>query len=701
MGCATSQLKKIVTLLVTNNTNQEQQVVKKKSSSSSSPAVASTVVAGTRRNSEGGNDDLTHDNRDNCVLEKQKSTKGSSRFIKDRRRDTSVKKQEPSYVVKGVSVHYLKHDFLFEIHEAGLDQDAKIYDLEDLSKESHGLIRKKGKGVTCPRDGRIGAAYVDCLEGEDNVGPANLMLSYGWANTVDTITSTLHDHCISKNLNPKHTYVWICCLCNNQHRVAERKRMGIEVSFDEFQRIFYHQVISIGNVLCLMSPWNNPIYLSRCWCLFELFSAYESDHVNIVIAMPPSEKNEMVNALNKREGVNTLFDVLSNTSVERATASEESDRVRIMSMIESGPGFPMFNQKINALLRDWMNHSIMEIVEQEESKVQDVRQAAQFGMLCTYVGNVLYRYREMKEALVLNKKAMAIHGMIYGPKHPYTAASMSNYGLILKDNGDLDEAMDTFENVKQIHESTLGPDHLNTAISLNNIALCLSDKREFDKALNYFLQCLDIYEAKLGNHSNTAGAHSNCGYVLLKQGKLDEALVHFEKSLAIRLALFQEHHPDVADSYHTLGLAYRQKGDLNKALDYHTKCLSIEEKILGQDHPSTATTYDSIASILFDLKEFQNSHDYYIKLYNIYTSRTKSNGNHGDTSVMNVLWNLGKTLHALGDISGALKHYEKGLHLSKTSNQNGTSTTNGGSNWNDKFSTVMEKIKTEMDQDQD
>jgi tetratricopeptide (TPR) repeat protein len=676
MGCATSKLKKTAGESSCGSTNEDDDVVMDAAAGNHGTADKATKTTTTKTTTTA------------AAARLPRRARRGSRFT----RNPSNIKQEP-YVVKGVSVHYLKHDFLFEIHEAGLDQSAKIYDLEDLSKESHGLIRKKGERITCPRDGRIGAAYVDCIEGEDNVGPANLMLSYGWANTVDTITSTLYDHCISKNLNPKRTYVWICCLCNNQHRVAERKQKGIEVSFDEFQRIFYHQVMSIGNVLCLMSPWNNPIYLSRCWCLFELFSAYESDHVNIVIAMPPIEKNEMVRALNNREGVNTLFDVLSNTSVENATASEESDRIRIMSLIETGPGFSIFNQKINALLREWVNHSVMEIVEQEESKVQDVRQAAEFGMLCTYVGNVLYRYREMKQALTLKKKAIAIHSMIYGPKHPYTAASMSNYGLILKDNGDLEEAMETFENVKSIHSSTLGPDHLNTAISLNNIALCLSDKRDFDKALDYFMKCLQIYEVQLGNHSNTAGVHSNCGYVLLKQGKIDQALFHFEKSLSIRQLLFHENHPDVADNYHTLGLAYRQKGDLNQALEYHKKCLSIEEKVLGQDHPSTTTTYDSIASILFDLQEFQKSHDYYTKLYDIYT-RIESNGRQGvaKNSIMNVCWNLGKTCHALGDPSGALEMYEKGLNLS---NHDEGATTEA-SNWTEKFSTVIENIQKQI-----
>jgi hypothetical protein len=34
--------------------------------------------------------------------------------------------------------------------------------------------------VLCPIDGQLGAAYVHCLGGKDEVGDANFMLSYSW-----------------------------------------------------------------------------------------------------------------------------------------------------------------------------------------------------------------------------------------------------------------------------------------------------------------------------------------------------------------------------------------------------------------------------------------------------------------------------------------------------------------------------------------
>ena len=77
--------------------------------------------------------------------------------------------------------HALFIKFLKEVQEAGKDGTAMIYHLENPRQEEHGVIRSKGAGKLCPRDGvTMGAAYIDCISGADNVGPADFLLSYCW-----------------------------------------------------------------------------------------------------------------------------------------------------------------------------------------------------------------------------------------------------------------------------------------------------------------------------------------------------------------------------------------------------------------------------------------------------------------------------------------------------------------------------------------
>jgi hypothetical protein len=112
---------------------------------------------------------------------------------------------------KGVSVHHLKTTFaeevksyhknqtwarrflkpIFSFGNDDILQKSKIYDLENTLEEKNGFIRLKGADVTCSRDNRVGAAYVDCVQGEDNVGEANVMISSTWKNTVREIIDVL------------------------------------------------------------------------------------------------------------------------------------------------------------------------------------------------------------------------------------------------------------------------------------------------------------------------------------------------------------------------------------------------------------------------------------------------------------------------------------------------------------------------------
>ena len=112
--------------------------------------------------------------------------------------------------MKGVSIFYLQHVLLQEISDSGIDVNtATVYDLEDLESETFGVIRSKGAKVICPRDKKLGAAYVDCIHGEDFVGPANVMFSYTWGSNILEIATTLLVQCTIENRDPKRTYVWM------------------------------------------------------------------------------------------------------------------------------------------------------------------------------------------------------------------------------------------------------------------------------------------------------------------------------------------------------------------------------------------------------------------------------------------------------------------------------------------------------------
>ena len=249
----------------------------------------------------------------------------------------------------GVSVHYLSTTFLDEVrNRENLDEKSKIYELERIpynndDDDQLGVIRSKGRNTVCPRDSQLGAAYVDCLNGEDNVGPSTFMLSYCWHYTIGDIVKTLIEYCASQKLNPKRTYIWICCLCNNQHRIAEMNKSGILVPFEEFSSIFYSRVTTIRRILAMMTPWEEPFYLKRVWCIFELYTAITNEQCKVTVVMPPAEKDRLVDSLRLDDGLQTLFTSFSQTNVENAQASSTDDKEKILTLIQNDSGYNALN----------------------------------------------------------------------------------------------------------------------------------------------------------------------------------------------------------------------------------------------------------------------------------------------------------------------------------------------------------------------
>jgi hypothetical protein len=274
----------------------------------------------------------------------------------------------------GVSVHFLQNNFLNEVRNfrkkgggflfgGGLNDSSTIYDIEDLGNlNENGVVRSKGLGIKCPITNKKGAAYVHCLSGEDNVGQATHMLSYTWGYKIGDIVETLVNFCNSNGLDPKRTYIWICFLCVNQHRVIENRKNGINTPFTEFRDLFQKRVTDIGHILIMMAPWNDPVYLKRVWCILELYTA-NIKSCKIDIVMPEREHLALASTFMKDTdgAANKLFEAVSSIDVKNADAFAPADRECILKLVEDNPGYTEFNKIISRLMRHCMTKTLHEI----------------------------------------------------------------------------------------------------------------------------------------------------------------------------------------------------------------------------------------------------------------------------------------------------------------------------------------------------
>lgn len=600
----------------------------------------------------------------------------------------------------GVSVHYLQNQFMSEIKEAGYDEDSKIYEIENL-RGPPGVIRHKGLDVVSPIDGEKGASYIHCLDGEDAVGNSTFMLSYGWGYTIGDIVTTLRDYCSSNGLDPKRTYIWICCLCVNQHRVVEqeeRKRSGILVPAVDFFAEFRERVVGIGHILSMFMPWDDPLYLKRVWCVFEIYMAHEHG-CQVTIVMPPTEKKAFREALFRKDketsiidtiynsiangtgpideanrgmvmealerhnaskgngtsSIDSLYEALSRTKVEKAEASVEDDRLQILAMVEKGPGYATFNRRINELLRKWAKDtvcSMMTILGEEAERgnlsqksyatmcldvhaffrrngeydastemihkfkdahkliaEEDVKQNwKDTASECNNMGHLLTVEGDFDAALAKYYAALSLTESNLGDQHADTATCHYNVGCVLTKKGDHIGALNEHLNALEIRKSLFGSDHLSIAASYNNIGDALYHQNDNDGALDYYRKALTIHEAKLSKeHPLVATSYNNVGHVLQQMGDYERSQSAHEKALAIRRTILGENHEDTAASYNNLGLLLSKTGNEDAAMENYLNALAIFESVLGPNHLSTACSRCNIGCALFKKEDYSGA----------------------------------------------------------------------------------------------
>src|SRR5262245_1414622 len=90
------------------------------------------------------------------------------------------------------------------------------------------------------------------------------------------------------------------------------------------------------------------------------------------------------------------------------------------------------------------------------------------------------RYREAEAKL---REALAIRQKILGEQHPATAASYSNVGCYLYEQGKHVEALPLSRKALAISQQVLGEQHPETANCYNNVGFCLAAQGEHAEAL--------------------------------------------------------------------------------------------------------------------------------------------------------------------------------------------------------------------------
>jgi tetratricopeptide (TPR) repeat protein len=162
----------------------------------------------------------------------------------------------------------------------------------------------------------------------------------------------------------------------------------------------------------------------------------------------------------------------------------------------------------------------------------------------------------------------------------------------------------------------------------NNLGLTLLQKGKVEEAITHFQKALAI-------NPNEAEGHNNLGNALLKRGNVDEAIVHYQKALQIT--------PDLAEAHNNLGNALVRKGSVDEAIVHYQKALQIT--------PDLAETHNNLGNALVQKGNVDEAIIHYQKALQINPDYAAAH------------FNLGTAFFQKGSVDEAIFHYQKALEI--------------------------------------
>ena len=150
--------------------------------------------------------------------------------------------------------------------------------------------------------------HLVCIGRVDQVGIATWFISHAWSYQFLDVVESIQLF-MNKEYNEKanDVYIWfdIFSVCQHFDAVGDRP-------FSWWTSTFKEAIRSMGNVLMIMLPWDNPYTLTRAWCIFEIYSC-DVTGSRFEVSMTSAERarffNQMMNEVGSYHNMLSLIHI--------------------------------------------------------------------------------------------------------------------------------------------------------------------------------------------------------------------------------------------------------------------------------------------------------------------------------------------------------------------------------------------------------
>gem|GEM_PF-2317380 len=205
----------------------------------------------------------------------------------------------------------------------------------------------------------------------------------------------------------------------------------------------------------------------------------------------------------------------------------------------------------------------------------------------------------LAEAEPLIRRALSIWNQSSGADHPNVADALNNLAHLLQATNRLAEAEPLVRRALAIDEQFYGVEHPKVARDLNTLAMLLHDTNRRAEAETLMRRALAIDEQFYGaEHPTVAIRLNDLAVVLLDTNRLVEAGPLLRRALSIDEQAFDADHPRIALRLNNLAMLLRATSRLAEAEPLMRRSLAIREQSFGADHPEVGAALNNLALLL-------------------------------------------------------------------------------------------------------
>jgi Flp pilus assembly protein TadD len=413
------------------------------------------------------------------------------------------------------------------------------------------------------------------------IAKANVFVSHAWSSLFLEVIDALLDYESHDNVEP---VFWFDIFSSNQHKQTSQ-------DFHWWSTTFRAAIKEVGHTIMVITPWNNPVTLTRAWCIWEIFCTIDTE-TKFEILMNKNQMKNLDDDLRMNEcgcsGIIKLFQ--SNVNSKSSMANNLEDQKNIHAAIEHTVGFSSLDRLVFNTME---KHIILTLQKKLESYESESR------LYASHLHDSLAIYYQEKGQIDLAEehfsKSLVLKTATLSPNDIKLWLGKANLASILVNRGRYDEAQTKLEEYLAVMKRLAGSKWLKQSV-MNSLAMVYKLNGNLLQAEQLFTELLQLQKLSGRFYADSLYATmGNLAQVYQEEGKLTESMQLTEELVESRKKTHGANHPDSMYDKSNLALIYQQLHRYDRAESLFLSCLTELQYFNGSTHPESILMAKNLA----------------------------------------------------------------------------------------------------------